>query len=330
MSILPLGNIVEPYRLNRSMGRMMKIRQGTSCHFYEFCRWQVILKVLVFLLVHGPFVAAQDGGDAPAGSQRPKDGLALAAEVLGVFEAKCIECHGPKVPKPKADFGYILDLQRVAGNPHLVIPGKSEGSLLYELVRDGEMPPKKDDDLTSEQKHAIKRWIDRGAPNQFKDSQPVNAAHSLFPDDGKLLASSRVVTWLGRFHPVAVHFPIALLLAAALAELLGTLTGQSSFEPAARFCLIVGAIGAVVAAPLGWADAVSSSHTGWPLFFHRWLGTATATWALIMLLLVFSRVRNPQGRWRYRIAIYLGAIAVCVTAFLGSAVDHGFGYYFQW
>ena len=42
--------------------------------------------------------------------------LKIAQHVRDIFEAKCLDCHGPELPRPKGKFGYVLDLQRMADN----------------------------------------------------------------------------------------------------------------------------------------------------------------------------------------------------------------------
>jgi len=98
---------------------------------------------------------------------------------------------------------------------------------------------------------------------------------------------------LGGFHPAVVHFPIALPMAAAgidLASLFGPWKAgvRRGAVPAIPWLIGLGAAGAVVAALLGWADAATMGFE--PalrrvLFFHRWLGTATAVLSLAVLLL---------------------------------------------
>src|SRR5207249_4385259 len=61
-----------------------------------------------------------------------------------------------------------------------------------------------------------------------------------------------LIRWLGKFHPAAVNFPVALLSAAAVAELLRMATGRPAFDVAARYCLWFGFLTAVVAGILGW------------------------------------------------------------------------------
>jgi mono/diheme cytochrome c family protein len=90
----------------------------------------------------------------------------LASAVRNIFSAKCTECHGSDLPRPKGRFGYVLDLERLAGNSHLVVPFKPDESKLWMRVHDEEMPPAyaKAGSLTKEEKEAIRRWIESGSP----------------------------------------------------------------------------------------------------------------------------------------------------------------------
>ncbi|HEX8295006.1 MAG TPA: hypothetical protein VF593_01800, partial [Chthoniobacteraceae bacterium] len=94
------------------------------------------------------------------------EGLVLAARVYRIFEAKCLDCHGAQLARPKGKFGYVLDLQRVAENEDWVVRGSGKESELYELVFTDEMPGEDADvpPLTPDEKEAVKRWIDLGAP----------------------------------------------------------------------------------------------------------------------------------------------------------------------
>ena len=76
-----------------------------------------------------------------AESPAPKEEqLKIAQRVRDIFEAKCLDCHGPELPRPKGKFGYVLDLQRMANNPDYVVRGEPEQSELYKLVFSDEMP----------------------------------------------------------------------------------------------------------------------------------------------------------------------------------------------
>jgi mono/diheme cytochrome c family protein len=102
------------------------------------------------------FASAGDG-QKPAGD--------LPARVEVIFAAKCSECHGRALQRPKA--GVVLDpLGAVAGRRDWVVPGEPERSYLWELIRDGDMPAKgaKGGPLTAAEKEAVRVWITAGAP----------------------------------------------------------------------------------------------------------------------------------------------------------------------
>ena len=88
-------------------------------------------------------------------------------DVRPIFEAHCLECHGPK--KQRSD--YRLDVKKIAfeggvGGAPIIVPGKSAESLMIQYVagldEDMTMPPK-GDPLTRDQIGVLRAWIDQGA-----------------------------------------------------------------------------------------------------------------------------------------------------------------------
>jgi len=135
--------------------------------------------------------------------------------------------------------------------------------------------------------------------------------------------SSHFITWVGHFHPAMVVFPIAMLLAGALAELLRVATKALWLEGAARYCVIIAAVGGAIAAPLGWAFAIGH-HESLILEWHRWLGTVGAGW-LVALLVISEVSRRKAGGWRtaYLTGLFLAVPAVAAIGFLGGAMVYG-------
>jgi uncharacterized membrane protein len=129
--------------------------------------------------------------------------------------------------------------------------------------------------------------------------------------------------WLGRLHPSLVHFPIGLLIAAAFAELLLMTVGGDFFRNATRFCVWGGALGGAIAAPLGWLAASSGSHEAWLVELHRWLGTAAAGWALLVLGLSERAAHRDSARSALRAGMAFGAVRVGIAGFLGGSLVHG-------
>jgi len=127
--------------------------------------------------------------------------------------------------------------------------------------------------------------------------------------------------FLGRLHPIAAHFPVALLLMAALAELLLMLIPTLGLQPTIRFLVLAGGAGALVAAPLGWFAA------GWrltdrsdTLSLHRWLGTAIAVAGVAALWLV---TRKGESRTGLRTIVIVLAAALVVQGYLGGEMVFG-------
>jgi uncharacterized membrane protein len=136
--------------------------------------------------------------------------------------------------------------------------------------------------------------------------------------------------WLfaGKFHPMVVHFPIALLLVAAGAEFLRLRRGGWRPGRTAVVCLAIGAPAAVFAAVLGWSDAQTAGHQGstaWVLAVHRWLGVGTAAAGLLALGAALAS-RAGQSRvafaW-YRFGVILSAALVGATGHFGGALIYG-------
>ena len=58
--------------------------------------------------------------------------------------------------------------------------------------------------------------------------------------------------FLGRLHPMAVHFPVGLLLFAAFMELFTLKKFSSSLRPGIQILVIAGTVSALVSTFLGW------------------------------------------------------------------------------
>ena len=132
---------------------------------------------------------------------------------------------------------------------------------------------------------------------------------------------------LGRLHPIAVHFPIALILAAGLAEALCMWRNNPSFGFAARFLLLVGAVGAVISVLLGWAAATGRTpDPGENVGVHASFGIATAGLVLLTATLA-QTAKNRQDRvlmTLYRVILLVTMITVGVAAYTGGALVFGY------
>ncbi len=268
------------------------------------------------------------------GAAASEEGTKMAVRVREIFEAKCVDCHGPELPRPKGKFGYVLDLKRMAENPDFVVRGDPEKSELYKLVFTDEMPGEDSNvpALTPAEKEAVRRWVELGAPPAPAAAEHAVTTPVVVEKESTQPIWKRALRWFGQFHPVSTHFPVALMMVAVLAEALAWWTRRESWFGTVRFLVIIAALSVAPAAVLGWINAYFSSYNkavGALLWWHRWFGTGTAVWVLICagLLLIHHCAEGTKERQRFRGALLLGAALVSVSGFLGSALIYGLDHY---
>ena len=174
---------------------------------------------------------------------------------------------------------------------------------------------------------------DENAASGHNENDNASATgHEHADDDPHGLA--RVIRFAGRFHPIAVHFPIALIMAAAAAELLGFFasTGKSLFLNASRFMISVGALSGITAWILGLATGASANFP--PEFIrafdmHRWVGTSASFVIVVCAVLceLSYRRNNAAGRTGYRVALVLSVVLMAMTGYLGGTLVYGLDHY---
>ena len=82
------------------------------------------------------------------------------ADVLPIFQAKCVMCHGA-VPQGKLDLRSQQAILNGGATGPVVVPGAAEKSLLMTKVVTRQMPPG-DIKLTEAEIGQIRMWIDKG------------------------------------------------------------------------------------------------------------------------------------------------------------------------
>lgn len=241
------------------------------------------------------------GSGALAGEVADEDAEEVAARVQMLFRDACARCHGSTAPRQRGSFDFADDLGRVATARALVVPGDPGASPLLERISRASTGADAETghDIGTEAHELIRRWIELGAP--------IPASTGDRP-----ARQPPVARRLGQFHPLVVHFPVALLMAALLAEVIALLFRRPALHGTAKFCLGLGTLGAVLASVTGWlwADVGGQSAS-----LHRWLGLATTAFALATCLLAFMSMRadTRKARVAYRVAL-VATIALLVYA----------------
>lgn len=134
--------------------------------------------------------------------------------------------------------------------------------------------------------------------------------------------------FLGRLHPMVVHFPVSLLLFAAALELFTLKNFNSKLRPGINILVFVGALAAVISAMLGWLLANQENYGGDILTIHQWAGVATACLGVLTLFFLSMVVRRNQWNFVkiYRGILFFTAIGVSVAGHFGASLTHGNDY----
>jgi mono/diheme cytochrome c family protein len=100
----------------------------------------------------------------PAGAAAPPAPITFEQHIRPILRAHCLECHG-EAAKPKGGLDLRLRRLLAAGGDSgpAVVPGKPGDSLLYQRLRDREMPPGQVK-LSAAEIDLVRRWISAGAP----------------------------------------------------------------------------------------------------------------------------------------------------------------------
>jgi uncharacterized membrane protein/mono/diheme cytochrome c family protein len=275
--------------------------------------------------------ADPSGSTQRPSARQPAPGAPESIVARGLFRQHCMECHGADGTgrRARGRLPEIPDFTDASWQ------SRRADAQLMDSILDGkgeEMPPSRGE-IDDEQARGLVAYVRAFGP---ATREPEQADRPGAVNDGPAEGMptrhffGKLIRWLGRFHPPAVHFPIALLTAAAVAELLRVATGKPAFDGASRFCVWFGTLTAVVAGILGWFLArLRLTDAEWLMTTHRWLGTSTAVSAVILLILS-ERSRRPERRRTrtcFRAVLLFVTALVSVTGFFGGAVVFGLKHY---
>ena len=264
-----------------------------------------------------------------------------AEAVWTLLSQRCAPCHSPAHPasadQPRALREWSGAHSLAAVVESAVMPGQPEESDLFLLVEFDEMPPEDAPQarLSPAEKSLIKDWIAAGAPlppaapglptGTDTNTDSTAGAPILGPGNSKPPTELGVLEAIGRFHPLFVHFPIALLLAALPAAFLGRRRPDSAWAAIGRYCAILGTAGALIAAALGWCAHEAGAGGRQPALVerHEWSGFIAAGLALAAIYAAREGLRGrPFGR-AYLFLLAAAAVAVSLAGHWGAQLVWG-------
>ncbi|WP_206512972.1 DUF1549 domain-containing protein [Larkinella soli] len=127
--------------------------------------------------------------------------------------------------------------------------------------------------------------------------------------------------FLGRLHPLIVHFPVSLLVVALVLELFGRIRKSADLKAGISALVWIGAISSVVAAALGLVLINQEEYGGETVSVHQWTGLATMALAIATVLALRAN-RLPL----YRSLLFLTVGGVTVAGHYGALLTHGDDY----
>jgi len=141
----------------------------------------------------------------------------------------------------------------------------------------------------------------------------------LSPDGNERAAWAQ---FIGRFHPLAVHFPIALILLVPILELAGLSSRFLYLRSSAGFVLGLATLGATVAAILGWCLGRTGGYSGPLVTQHMWGGISLA--AVCWLCWILRARSSERGLGLiYGIVLSAGVGLVAWTGYRGGQLSLG-------
>ncbi len=235
--------------------------------------------------------------------------------------------------KPKADNQMPMEQM-----DHKKMPDMSHGNMAHEhgdsdmaAMDHSKMSDSKTDQMRPNHEEAVQ---DESQPHEHASEQDDHAGMVL---PSKAASTTPATPWqvIPNFHPIAVHFPIALTIIAFLLSIAAYARRNhpvaAQLAAAGHFTLWLAAIGAAVAVIFGWLAFNSVNHDDAghaAMLLHRSWAVPTA----VGLILLAS-----WDAWKYRVnelisvpmlfVLFLLSQSIAVTGWLGGEVvyRHGIG-----
>lgn len=133
-----------------------------------------------------------------------------------------------------------------------------------------------------------------------------------------------IFQFLGRLHPLTVHFPIGLLVVASFLEVLTFKGKRTGLREGINWMVYLGALFAILATGLGWLLSTFDDYAGDLVLLHQNMGIATAILSLITgIILRMTELGKVSNFGIYRSSLFTTVVSLTITGHLGASLTHG-------
>ena len=134
--------------------------------------------------------------------------------------------------------------------------------------------------------------------------------------------------FLGRLHPLMVHFPVALLIIAGLLELLKIKTFHTNLRAGINWMVYIGTAGSILAVVLGLLLSNTGEYGGETFEWHQWTGIITSILAILTASVLWYTTKKDKRTFipLYRGLLFFTVASVSLAGHFGGSLTHGQDY----
>src|SRR6478609_2096298 len=136
-----------------------------------------------------------------------------------------------------------------------------------------------------------------------------------------VIASFWLWQFMGRLHPLVVHFPIGLLFVALVLEIFAWRKNDQTLRTSQHIVLLISVGSAVIAAAFGLLLKDQDEYLGDTLTIHQYAGIVTALLSIITFYF-FRLCRQYNGThllYVYRACLICSTIGVTIAGHYGAS-----------